>query len=448
MIVWWMLCGCARTVPPSTGAEVVEVARQDPLQAWAAELRPLVEKHGGRTFRDELVVERLTPETLGELAREESKLIADSLYRDTPQEVRDARAEAEGAISVRGLFGKYGIFTHKVYLVQDSVSAAAAKLELPMEDLARVVLAHEMAHALQGEQVDNTTLFGRLVDQDHFHGWASVSEGGANVIAKRVADELGLTEAFWAMSSMQGWGREGLLDPGAYDIWMRYGRGMEALDEVLETEGLDGFWAWHESPPASSRALFRPELYSPDVPRRSMDYAAVLQGVDQRLTRGPWMVTNSRLGEYVLRGEAIRTGHEADFDAVLADLVDAQVLDLELPDREADVRYLQFRTPESARAYLTLLRAEQTMEGAHLAKKLGVTVEVTYGVVNDVEGDASLLRTQRVPAGGGRFVETRTAWVVRGADVVAVTAARFRPGLRLANTVGAVFDNLDAQRAE
>jgi hypothetical protein len=446
-LTWLLvLVGCARTGPaPAPGAEAA--VEQDPLEVWTDELVPLVEKHGARRFREPPVVERLTPTTLGELVREESRLISDALYRDTPEEVRRTRAAAEGDVSMRGLFGKYGVFTRKVYLVEETVRAAADDTGLPMADLARVVLAHELAHALQGEQVDNTTLFDRLVDQDHFHGWASVSEGGANVIARRVAEELGLTEAFWAMSRKQGWDQSGLLEPGAYDIWMRYGRGMDALQAVVDAEGMDGFWRWHEAPPASSRALFRPRLYEAEPSTRNMDYAAVLRGVDQVLTRGAWLVTNSRLGEYVLRGEAIRTGKEEAFDAVLEELVDAQILDLTLPDRTGDVRYLQFARPEAARRYLELLRAEQTVEGQILAARLGVTVEVTYGAVPDVAGDASLLRTQRVPTGGGRFLETRTAWVVRGADVVAVNAHRFRPGLRLARTVNAVFENLERVRA-
>ncbi|MCA9569096.1 MAG: hypothetical protein KC656_14710 [Myxococcales bacterium] len=450
-----VLLGCpkpAQPVGPPEPTEAVaeiELFSDAELVAWAEELVPLVEKHGGARFREPPPVEAFTVEELRSFAGRESKLIMDMLYRDTPEAVRQAHAEAEAGVSLRGLFGKYGIFTGKVYVVRESlVKVADEQGPEVARNVGRLVLAHELGHALQAAQEDDPAgRIGELMDQDHFHGWSAVSEGGANLIAKGVAEELGLTEAFWTLSRMQGWDQEGLQDPGAYDIWMRYGRGLAMLEEVVRDGGMDAFWAWHHAPPASSSMIFRPDTYSPTPPTRDLDYAAVLRGTDQALTRGAWLAANSRLGEYVLRGEAIRTGKEDELEAVLAHLVDAQRLELTLPDRAGDIRYLRFDGAEVAREYLALLRAEQTVEGQRLARQLGVTVEVTYAPVNDVEGDASLLRTQRIPTGGGSFVESRTAWVARGPDVVQVAAERFRPGLRLANTIEAVFSQLEAVRA-
>ena len=207
---------------------------------------------------------------------------------------------------------------------------------------------------------------------------------------------------------------------------------------------MDAFWQWHASPPISSSMIFRPDTYSDALPERPSRLDERLRGTEQELTRGAWMTSNTRLGEFSLRGEAIRTGKEAEFEPILSHLVDAQHLDLKLPDRTGDIRVLVFDAPEHAMEYLALLRAEQTVEGQLLAKMLGVTVEVSYNEVKGVEGDASLLRTQRIPMGHGGYRETRTAWVVRDAQVVSVVATGFRPGLRLANTLNAVFDNLDA----
>jgi hypothetical protein len=427
---------------------VVDPFSEQGLQALVAELRPLVEKHAGRRFREDPVVEVFDAAAFGAYAKREARLITDTIYRDTPEPIRAAHAEEYGQISAGGLFGKYGLFDRKTYLVPETIRMAGAEIgpDGPLR-LAKLVLAHELTHALQNQEVDGAAQLATLNDLDHVHCWSSVSEGGANFVAIRVARELGLEADFWTLSSHQGWSEQGLEQPAAYDTWMRYGRGMDMLEEVVAAGGMDAFWAWHAAPPASSSAIFRPSTYSPEVPDRSLDWAAVLRGTEQALTTGDWMASNTRLGEYTLRGEAIRTGHEADFEPLLAHLVDAQRLELLMADRGGDIRVMVFDAPEHARAYLELLRAEQTEEGRRLAKSIGRTVEVTYTEVSGVQGDSSLLRTQRIAGDDGISNEVRTAWVARGADVVAVEATKFRPGVRLAATLNAVFAQLDAVRS-
>lgn len=454
LLVGALCLGSCKKAPPEAAPDATvkgpiqvdaPAARWSPemLAAWVAEVRPLVEKHAGRRFTDDPVVEVFDPDAFASFSRRESRLIMDAIYNDTPPEVRAKLAEEDGAIGAGGLFGKYGLFDRKTYLVPATIDAVGAERA---DAFGKIVLAHELVHALQSQEHDGAAQIGTLADLDHFHGWSAVSEGGANFIALRVSRDLGLEDAFWTLCEAQGWGRDGLQVPGAYPVWFRYGRGMYALEQVVATEGMGGFWRWHADPPASTSMVFRPIEYDPALPPRALDWAAVLRGADQALTEGVWMASNTRLGEFSLRGDAIRTGHEPEFEPILEHLVDAQLLDLVRSDRTGDVRVMVFDAPEHARAYLDLLRAEQTEEGRILARLLGVTVEVTYAEVNGVRGDASLLRTQRVPMAGG-YKEQRTAWVARGADVVAVRAEGFRPGVRLADTLNLVFDQLDAVRA-
>ncbi|MEZ4320137.1 MAG: hypothetical protein R3F61_21840 [Myxococcota bacterium] len=427
-----------------TNPAPVDSWSDEALDAYVDEIVPLVEKHAGRRFTSRPPLEVFDPQAFAVYVGKESKLIMDTIYRDTPEPVRQAQADLAAKAQMGGLFGKFGIYDGKTYIVPQSITQAGAELgdDGPVR-LAKIVIAHEITHALQNQEYDAREQLEHIVDLDHFHGWSAVSEGGANYVAYRVAQDLGLESEFWTLCSHQGWGKDGLEEPFAYEIWMRYGRGMDMLDEVVRANGMDAFWAWHAAPPISSSMIFRPETYGTELPDREVDLADVLRGTDQDLTRGEWMASNTRLGEYTLRGEAIRTGKEAEFDPILAHLLDAQHLDLTLPDRTGDIRVMVFDAPDQALAYLALLRAEQTVEGQLLAKMLGVTVEVTYSDVNGVDGDASLLRTQRIPVGAGVYREERTAWVVRGPNVVAVKAASFRPGLRLAATLNAVFDRLE-----
>lgn len=410
------------------------------MDGWKREIVPLLEKHAERRFRRPPVVEVFDPKAYESFLKREATLVMAVTLKDTPIHVRERVAEEEGGLI--SVFGKYGLFDQKTYLVPEAITMAANRAGREPANLARIVLAHELAHALQHEYTDATAQFEELVDLDHMRCWSSVSEGGANLLALAVARDLGIEEDFWVLSSNQGWGPDGLIEPRAYPVWMSYGRGMETLEEVVASEGMDGFWKWTEHPPASSSMLFRPATYDP-TPVPEPPLAQVLRGTEQLLTQGDWLVSNSRLGEYELRGAAIRTGKVEAFEPVLAELQQAQHLDLRMQDgRTGDIAVLRFATPEAAEAYVKLLRAEQTIEGQYLAKQLGRTVEVTYTDVAGVEGDSSLLRTQRIPMGGGTYLETRTAWVARGSDIVMVEAERFRPGLRLAATLNGVFERL------
>lgn len=447
------LLGCKKAPPTPPTAENAEAPTPaDPfsppnMARWADQIVPLLEKHAERQFERQPAVEVFDPSGYREFLQREAKLVMDAVLKDTPEHVRDQAARAQGGIL--SVYGKYGIYDHKVFLVPEAITSGAEQAEMPVEDLARIILAHELGHALQHDKVDPSTSFERIVDLDHFHSWHAVSEGGANLLALRVARDLGLEHAFWALTEQQGWNRDGMLSPHAYPVWMAYGRGMKSLEEVVATRGMEGFWAWHDAPPARSSMLFDPSSYDPVV-RATAELADALRGTEQLLTRGEWLTSNTRLGAYELRGDALRTGKEEAFDEVFSHLNDAQHLDLDMPGggRSGDIRILRFDEAQAALDYVGLLRAEQTVEAQFLAKQLGVTVEVSYNEVKGVAGDISLLRTQRVPVGGGSYRETRTAWVARGADIVAVTAVGFRPGLRLANTLNGVFAALEGAPPE
>lgn len=435
---------CKKPIPIEVAAEPVEPWSDAALAAYVDEIVPLVEAHAGRKFSEPPPLRVFDPEAFAAYVGRESKLIMDAIYRDTPEPIRQAKADRQAEQQLGGLFGKFGIFDGVTYIVPASIVRAGEPLgEDGAVNLAKIVIAHEITHALQNQEYDAREQMGTLVDLDHFHGWNIVSEGGANYVAYRVAQDLGLEDEFWHLCTFQGWDRDGMKSPRAYDIWMRYGYGMEMLDTVVESGGMDAFWQWHAAPPVSSSMVFRPETYATELTERPAKLDETLRGTEQQLTQGEWMTSNTRLGEYVLRGEAIRAGKEAEFDTILDHLLDAQHLDLAMSDRTGDIRLMVFDAPEQAMAYLKLLRAEQTVEGQNLAKMLGVTVEVTYAELKGVEGDATLLRTQRVPVGGGRFKEQRTAWAVRGPYVAAVMAKDFRPGLRLANTLNAVLSKLE-----
>jgi hypothetical protein len=430
--------------------------RQDPFSESSLEravkrVVPLVERAAGRPFLDPPVVALATPEVLAKMVREEEELISSVVLRDTPAEVRAARAEAHAeGVDAGGLLGKYGIFEDTLYLCEASIAEATVQSGRPtadVADVAAVVLAHELTHALHDQHGDLERIVRDLADQDALWAASGTWEGLATWVSERVAEELELTDAFTMLAALQGWSPAGLEETDAYPVWATYGRGRDAIAWHFDRGGFDQVWAVAATPPRSSSGVFRPERWAEPRPAPDLDYGAVLRGTEQVLTKGDWVVGISALGEFELRGEAVVGDNEAELDAILAHLAQSWQLTGTRPDRGATVRVLRFDDPSWALRYLDALRQQQTADAARLATAVGREIEVDVEPL-DIPGDAAILRHARVAGLGGTVAERHAAWVVRGDTAVVVSAESFRPGLRLQWAVEAVFERLETARAE
>lgn len=430
-------------------------ARSDPfsdrsLAKTVARIVPLVERAAGRPFLTPPVVALATPEVLAKMLREEQSLIEGSVLRDTPAEIRAAGdAGLDPGIDTSGLLGKYGVFEKTLYLCSASITDATIGSGLPPDavaDVASIVLAHELTHALHDQYSDLAGIVRGLPDQDALWSAASTWEGLATWVSQRVAVDLDATDTWTFLAALQGWSPTGLEEKTAYPVWAMYGRGRDAIAWHFDHGGFDEVWAVASHPPAASRGVFRPASWADPRPVPPIDYPAVLRGTEQVLTEGPWIVGISVLGEFQLRGEAVVGDNEATIDEILGHLTDAWALAGTRDDRRGEVRILVFDGPSWPQRYLDALRVQVTADAALLASRVGREVEVEYQPFDAVAGDAAITRSSRVAGAGGTVTERHAAWVVRGSTVVVVTAEAFRPGLRLGWTVDEVFRRLDAAR--
>ena len=240
--------------------------KADALAAW---LVPYVERAGGATFTTRPTGRLGTPDALAGILATESKDILSRIY-DLPPDILERISKQERG-SVPGLLGKYATSTGAVYLVPDNVAAMGASLgdDASAEEVAILIMAHELGHALQDQVGDLEHVFDRLEDLDRFDALAGITEGHANWITLRVARELDMEDAFWILSAGQGWNQDGLQEPRAFDIWMRYGQGMAFCEHHAAQGGTDRLWEIVRVPPRSSTMIFRPERYGqPDRRRR------------------------------------------------------------------------------------------------------------------------------------------------------------------------------------
>ena len=431
------------------------IPRLDPfsdagLADMATKVVPLVEAAAGRAFLTPPVVRFAVPDEFHNVLVSEERRIFAQVLPDTPAEMRERMAVDTARVEAAGVLGKYGIEDHVTYLCPSAIRDSLPQMGLDDDQSAEVlqlILAHELTHALTDQHTQLSSQLTRMHDLDALKAAGSAWEGVATWTEQRVAAKLGLTPLFDSLTGLQGWGPNGRDPRGPFSLYATYGLGRDFTAWHFDHGGFDAVWATLADPPRSTSAIFRPSRWGIPVQEPIFDAAALLRGLEQEITTGPWIVSNSRLGELSLREDAVNADAEEALEGILSHLEWAQVLNAERPDRQAELRIISFDSHESVQEWLDLLRNQQTASTDAVATLLGQPVDVVWSSLEGVPADESGLRTQRIPLDGGRWRESIAAYVVRGNTCVTVTAFDFRPGLRLGNTVNAVFARLDAAKA-
>ena len=187
--------------------------------------------------------------------------------------------------------------------------------------------------------------------------------------------------------------------------------------------------------------LFRPERYAPKLEIKR-DYATLLKGIEQKLTKGDWAVINAFLGEYDLRVETAGL-NEASVHEILAHLTWSHQLHASRPDREGWIRILEFDNADAPYRYLELLEeGQEAMAKARSSPTRPWSVTVTP--YDGIEGEAAIRRVIAPVGAHASAVEHQSVWVVRGKRLVVVNVRGFRPGLRIDWTLNEVYARLDA----
>jgi len=420
----------------------LETLTEDDLMSMALDLKPLVERESGLVFEGFPTFRRADHAEFRESLQFESEVVVRRLY-DAPENVLDQMIQAQGS---GGIVGKYGIKDKVIFLNTRSTAGLVAVSKLPpekMKDAVCLVLAHEMTHALQDQAADLGRQLENFPDMDAFNGMRGVTEGHASFVEKRVAMAMGLEDIFWQLKEGgQGWGREGLIEPSAYETFALYGQGMYFMDHIYEHRGTKGVWEVIQKPPGTTTMLYRFDQYSPSYPVPSK-YIQTLKGIEQWLTKGDWAVINAHLGEYFLRKDT--AGLDEDkIGAILAHLEGAHQIHALRRDREAEIRVLDFDNASAPYEYIQLLQAGQEKIAAAKSAASGVPWVVDVTPYEAIQGDAVVRRVVAPKGAHASRTESQSVWVVRGKRLVVVNVSGFRPGLRMDWALEEVYKRMDA----
>ena len=265
-----------------TIAHLNELSVHD-LNAMAIDLRPVVEEASGAVFKTMPGVRLGTKEAVQDALRQDASVFIHRLY-DAPEHVLQSMIESSVNMYF-GVLGKYDLQRRDVLLAPEVMNSVIQRggFEGPaIMDAACLVLAHELTHALQDQMVDLGEQLSVFRDQDHFDAARGMHEGHATFVEWRVAQLLGLEDTFWKLNEVaQGWGKDGLMDPAAFETYALYGQGMSFIQALYEKRGIQSTWDPLRVPPETTAILFRPELYGTGH-TVDLKYAGILGGVEQK----------------------------------------------------------------------------------------------------------------------------------------------------------------------
>ena len=423
-----LLCSCAPKPLPPVVVESPEDLTVEVLQRWMREILPLIEQAAGREFVNEPFVRVSTPAEMDRVVREEVLMIMSLQYPDVSKNEISGRLPANLS---GGIAGKYGIFTEVMYVDLPSIFAMGRRGGSSIEVASKLLLAHELTHALQGQVAGVGEAFANVSSVDEMEALRALTEGHAEFVTRAVGEAMGAADAARAMDEAQGWTDEsGPSMEAVFPIWFAYGQGRVYMDGLYERGGTEAQWAALEEPILQTAPIFG------QAPREALDDAdlvplkAIVEGLERRLGDGKWFALGSPVGELTLRQGFYVANRDplAAFSAVRG----GWTRSAELRDREVGLSVLLFDDAAAARQFV-----EWVPQASNVVSSRALEL-----------GDSGMHVVRQPTFNGatmtGVDTETSIYAVARGSRVALLHCSRFRPGLRAQEVLTAMLERMES----
>ncbi len=401
-------------------------------EAVVKELTPLVERAAWRRFRRPPAVRCVgRAEAAAALERDLLPQYRNLMPQAAPAEIsRLAAAEAIGAAPF--LLGKFGFADRTLFLLPRNVRPlmqAAGIPEAMAPAVVRILIAHELTHALHDQYLGLQKTIGAMRQQEHLTAFNAAIEGHASFVADAVAAALGLDREAVEFARLLSAGVVEGRDPGQ-DLVRRiretqyqqiYQGGRRFIEFQFRRLGRERLWEVLEKPPTRTSMIARPETWSPEAAPRP-DYSPVLAGLERRFGRRGWMVQNVEIG--LMQAQAAYAGMDpARREAVLASIRHIQGLIVQTPGA-AEGNGVTLFVLDGPAAAAPLLAAQEEMARRNLAVlDQSPDAEVTgFTAANfaGIEADRARLVSYEVGPPGGPSRRVRFWRIARGPVVVEI----------------------------
>jgi hypothetical protein len=418
-----LLAAPAEATSPGNRAEPVRWEPPTEVTAtelgWMArEVAPVVEAVAGRklTSMPEVVV--ATPRRIADVMYEEQ---LDLLLRvdGLPPEEAEQTARRTAAEVSSSFNGKYGFIDHKLYVSVEGVRRSMLLEGAPdwmLRPLLRLVIAHELTHALQDQHADLTTLVHQASSGDAIMAINCAVEGHAVWVHEQVGAQAGLDEAVEVLRQMMGYDQpiRRRMDPGGFYHAYVYGLGRDFAAHHAEVGGNQRLWRMLAAPPVATSMIVSPETWDEPVGETDPVLRRVMRRASKRLGGKGWRVADAKMGDYQVRDQLVRAGA----NSAIADDLDTGWNSRLVGGAAAGVelQLLRFKSAAGARAFVDDMR-QQAEAQADLVGGDDPFVQAATGSFDRVEGDRSAREAVTVLLLGAQLGRV---WVARGTDVVQV----------------------------
>lgn len=411
-------------------------ATESALAARFAPLREALEAELGAPFDP---APRFVPASRGDLARliaGESASFLGGLERPPAEgEALTALCEQQGRAIAGFCLGKLHL-TEGHVLVQGEAFKTIARLAPEFAAISDpacldVILIHEAVHVWQDRRYGVRAVIGQPRTEEELRARQCVIEGHAQVITRRVAERLGLGEAFEAFVRANSQVPSTVTEPVARQLAevvtsvlsLQYVEGerfvratMDALGEEAALERL------FTSPPRSLGEVSRPGDYLSPPETDGVDLTAAARAVGEHLPPG-WAQQVVAIPAATMRSGLALAGDAASawLDEGFREAVCVVASDPGAPGRQLSIALIRCRDAAAATAFLALEEAVARKKDELLSDPAGeyVITESLYDQVPLDDERSGLFMTKSLKTAIGP-VGVRTLVVGHGAFVIEV----------------------------
>ena len=282
------------------------------IEKYLEDVLPMVEQSAAATFK--------TRPTIRLASRCE---VIDSLSRDLiPQLARQLPNHSELQIYVNArimaismgvtLLGKYGFHDKVLYLLPENLFPIMDKARIARsntEGLLKMIMAHELTHALQDQEVDLIETIGNRPDDEAATAFNAIIEGHAVFVQDSVGTSLGYDKEILEFARLLTAGKveeQNTLD----DLVARqqeamfeqiYLGGRKFIEYIYLTYGRARIWAVYRSLPLQASVIADPKSYSFTLNKAAKDLFKFLTGIEKHFGSNKWQINQIRQNTMVLK---------------------------------------------------------------------------------------------------------------------------------------------------
>ncbi len=282
--------------PPSFSIEQAQV--------WMSDVIPHVEKVTGRRFGKRPILKVVTRSELRDAIISDAELIAgDEFFQDVSNLDRTIELVFASKEVSAVMLGKYSLSEEEILLPAGNAAHLfkAAGIDIvSIDDVMRVVIAHELAHALQDQEINLARCLSETKDVPRLRAFSAAMEGFALVVQDMVADRMKMTDAAERLERLLPGGHirgkpnsmpKGYLGDVARVMTGSYEHGRTVMELAFEAKGKQGLWEALRSPPEALRVVNSRAGVAQS--RSRPKYVQVFAGLDSMLQRAWTEIKNA-----------------------------------------------------------------------------------------------------------------------------------------------------------